>query len=151
MTVIVYDGDSVFVDSYQTHGSTEGLVDKRHFVERVGTFACAGDVHNLMLIMADMEKAEKPLDYTYPLADADGGGCILWRSLADDSVYYMGMQRGNRWLKLPNLKSHPVLPFVAGAGQDFFLAYYAEHGDIERAIALAAEHHNCCALPILAF
>lgn len=147
MTVIAVVNNQVYTDSYcVTDGfpATTNKVRKSQF----GHYAVAGNPSSARMYMDQRERAG---DLFLPTTQKDPDHtCIVLRA-ADGQIYTLFCGAIGEVFTPVVEPDSSGLQYVAGSGRTFFLAYYAEHRQVETALRLTAQHHSDVAEPFPQF
>lgn len=157
MTLIVVHSNEVYCDSYCTYGDADSSTSKVRKMKTPGnedlTFSFAGNVTTGMEFvtwLADHHHSEWPrLDCGSFGADQDHT-CVVVRA-PSGQLYtaFLGDKRPHVGRILN--EDNTGLQLVFGSGQRWFMAYYAEHKDLFKALDLTCALHRDVAHPIERF
>ena len=146
MTIIVVVNDQIYTDSFCV---TDGLVGSTNKVRdsSFGKYAVAGCPNTAVQFMQHLERKG---DLYLPVQNDDPDHtCIVLR--AADSIKCVYMGRAGEVMSDVLRPDNLGLQYVAGSARAFFLAYFAEHGSVRRALELTAEHHSDVSAPFKVF
>lgn len=148
MTVVAVVDNVVYTDSYCTTGGLAGRTSKLR-KSQFGTYCVAGNVNTAIQFVNRMER-EGDFFRVNEYKDPDHT-CIVMRRDDDKQVYCVYLGRiGESMAPVmdPDLSG---LQYVAGSGNDFFLAYFGEHRDVEKALELTGLYHQDVSGPFASF
>lgn len=146
MTIIAVVDDQIYTDSFCV---LDGLVGSTNKVRRskFGQYAVAGCPNTAAQFMQSLERAD---NLYLPVQNNDPDHtCIVLRTPSSIQCLYMG-RVGEVMTEV--LRPDSIgLQYAAGSARAFFLAYFAEHGCVQHALNLVAEHHSDVAAPFTVF